>query len=192
MVEYPGVYALSVGRPSPFPVPVQPGVLTTSLVIDAVSSLLVVALDRPTVVELDALTAGRVDVGLDWERTSAIFTWCFSSVTGHSIVLDSPLHVGLENVTSFPNLSPDGLAPGESRTLTVVVQDETRTVRMMRLITIPTLILAHLAPLIQRQLAERRDRKCRRRHFQDLRDYNARTGTPRRAFEGAPIKAPVA
>lgn len=190
MHEYPGVVVVvSVGQPSPFDVRPPPGCLTASLVVGTVAVTLVVAVDEPTITDIDALSFGSIEVALESERNSAILIWKFALASGYSLYLESPLHVGLEIVKDFSNLSPYGLSPGEARALSVVVQDQNGIVRSMRLATIPTLILVRLAPLLTRQLAERKDRKTRRRHFGALCDYTARTRSPAAAFHAASVKA---
>lgn len=187
-----GVYRLTVGQPSPFSLAVPASGFTAKLVVDAAATILAVAVGSPTVADLLALATGQIAVALDHERTSAFLVECVRVPLGLTITCDTPLHVGLEDITDFPTLSLAGLPPDETRAVVVLVQDETTTIRSMRLIALPRQVLVPLAHLVDRQLAERHRPGLEEYHRESTRRYHARTGSATKAFDQATIKASVA
>lgn len=187
-------YTLSVGQRSPFPFP-RMGGDGASLIADAVAPLLVVRFTGLNATDLTLFSSGRIDVALTSEGNSAVFQWAFSSPGCGSAAFETPFHAGLERASALPDLSTDGLAPGEGRLICLVVQDESDIVRLIRPISLPHAILDAFAPLLVRQIDERRGRtlhKVRKKHQEALERYNQRWADPMQAMSAAPVMARAA
>ncbi len=187
----PAAYQFSIGSITPFPAPIFDG-LWARLIVDAAVPILVATMARPAHSDVGLIATGNIDVALDQEGQSAILLWRFSCPGMPTMVFDTPLNVGLEDVREFPNLSIRDLAPGEQRSAVVVLQDEIGVVRLIRNVVMPRPILDGLAPLLVRQLAHRGTPKLVRRHVRDIERYYARMPDPAKAYHLAPIKGRAA
>lgn len=181
---------VSISCSSPFPLDVPKDGVTALLNVAYTPLILVVAVDRPSVLDEFVLVKGRVSTALLTEGSLAILVWNFR-LFDKAITFNTPLHVGREIPSVSPNSFTTGLQPSISPSLAIVIQDEQGVVQRIRHVSMPGLILERLAPLLRQQIAETSRPDLKRTFDKALHRFCRRYRNPSRAFAAATIKASV-
>lgn len=142
----PAGLALHVGDTTPYP-----AFDGTALNIGPSGLSLIVSLPHPSRPQLRALRSGSINLGIMASGHSAIALWRFADRT-RPVVLETPFHIGL--LPENDRWIPTATGPGETLPVLIIVQDERRVCRAIRLLPLPVRFSRALEDVVVDQARE--------------------------------------
>ena len=177
-------YLLSVGAKSPWyadTVPVDGG---AALVMDMASAILVCHYPSPTRQEIRVFERGKITPAIASEGYTGFFMVRIQAPIGRPAYLEAPFHVGLERIgqaTCFDPVLEEGVAP----MLTLLLVDETGTIRAMRVASIPAHVFLAASAITARQRTDAALPDFETRHRASVQSFQRRYRTTQEAFSAA-------
>tara|TARA_R100000365_G_scaffold2579_1_gene8071 strand:+ start:670 stop:1281 length:612 start_codon:yes stop_codon:yes gene_type:complete len=136
--------------------------------------------------EITACELGRIDVGFHMQETTVFLTWKFSS-SRHSMVVETPLHIGLERDEDRGIPIVDGCI-----TMAQVTQNSEGICLCMRLMNLDERMSRYIGEALEAQLADCRDPDFLTQHSGSVERWNERYATPALAHRNAIYRCRVA
>lgn len=139
-----------------------------------------------TEAELTACKLGRIDVGFHLQETTVFLTWKFSS-SRHSLVVETPLHLGLEPEENRGVPIEDGCL-----SMVQATQDSNGICMCIRPMKFGERLTKHINDALVLQMAECRDPNVVARHSRSVERWNQRYDTAALAHRNSIFHSRVA